>query len=67
MRSLFIPIQVFDISSLQIFSPQELDYLTSGHRELWEVMLSLTFFLPDISCLKKDLLNKSCYAAGDTG
>ncbi|TVU13329.1 hypothetical protein EJB05_40379 [Eragrostis curvula] len=28
--------QVFDISSLQIFSPQELDYLTCGRRELWE-------------------------------
>lgn len=28
--------QVFDISSLQIFSPQELDYLLCGRRELWE-------------------------------
>ncbi|XP_078448275.1 HECT ubiquitin protein ligase family protein KAK [Wolffia australiana] len=28
--------QVFDISSLQIFSPEELDYLLCGHRELWE-------------------------------
>ncbi|CAM0907851.1 unnamed protein product [Alopecurus aequalis] len=28
--------QVFDISSLQIFSPQELDYLICGRRELWE-------------------------------
>ncbi|KAH8510535.1 hypothetical protein H0E87_008184 [Populus deltoides] len=29
--------QVFDISSLQIFTPQELDYLLCGRRELWEV------------------------------
>ncbi|KAJ4846178.1 E3 ubiquitin-protein ligase upl3 [Turnera subulata] len=28
--------QVFDISSLQIFSPEELDYLLCGRRELWE-------------------------------
>ncbi|KAF5182988.1 E3 ubiquitin-protein ligase upl3-like, partial [Thalictrum thalictroides] len=27
---------VFDISSLQIFSPNELDYLLCGRRELWE-------------------------------
>ncbi|KAI5402306.1 E3 ubiquitin-protein ligase UPL3 [Lathyrus oleraceus] len=28
--------QVFDISSLQIFNPQELDNLLCGRRELWE-------------------------------
>lgn len=28
--------QVFDISSLQIFTPHELDYLLCGRRELWE-------------------------------
>ncbi|KAG0473152.1 hypothetical protein HPP92_015009 [Vanilla planifolia] len=28
--------QVFDISFLQIFSPNELDYLICGRRELWE-------------------------------
>ncbi|KQJ92735.1 E3 ubiquitin-protein ligase UPL3 [Brachypodium distachyon] len=28
--------QVFDISSLQIFSPQELDYLLCGRQEIWE-------------------------------
>ncbi|KAK8567964.1 hypothetical protein V6N13_105907 [Hibiscus sabdariffa] len=28
--------QVFDIASLQIFTPQELDYLLCGLRELWE-------------------------------
>ncbi|XP_039059667.1 E3 ubiquitin-protein ligase UPL3-like [Hibiscus syriacus] len=28
--------QVFDIASLQIFTPQELDYLLCGRRELWE-------------------------------
>jgi len=28
--------RVFDISSLQIFSPNELDYMLCGHRELWE-------------------------------
>ncbi|CAJ1972975.1 unnamed protein product, partial [Sphenostylis stenocarpa] len=28
--------QVFNISSLQIFTPQELDYLLCGRRELWE-------------------------------
>ncbi|KAI3765712.1 hypothetical protein L2E82_15754 [Cichorium intybus] len=28
--------QVFDISSLQIFSPSELDYLLCGRREMWE-------------------------------
>ncbi|XP_011046694.1 PREDICTED: E3 ubiquitin-protein ligase UPL3-like isoform X1 [Populus euphratica] len=28
--------QVFDISSLQLFTPQELDYLLCGRRELWE-------------------------------
>jgi hypothetical protein len=33
--------QVFDISSLQIFTPHELDYLLCGRRELWEV-ISLT-------------------------
>jgi E3 ubiquitin-protein ligase TRIP12 len=29
--------QVFDITSLQIFTPSELDYLLCGRRELWEV------------------------------
>ncbi|KAL2329061.1 hypothetical protein Fmac_022488 [Flemingia macrophylla] len=28
--------QVFDISSLQVFTPQELDYLLCGRRELWK-------------------------------
>lgn len=28
--------QVFDITSLQIFTPHELDYLLCGRRELWE-------------------------------
>ncbi|CAK9179976.1 unnamed protein product [Ilex paraguariensis] len=28
--------QVFDVSSLQIFSPNELDYLLCGRRELWK-------------------------------
>ncbi|GER55234.1 E3 ubiquitin-protein ligase UPL3 [Striga asiatica] len=28
--------QVFDIASLQIFSPDELDYLLCGRRELWK-------------------------------
>ncbi|GMI83508.1 KAKTUS, UBIQUITIN-PROTEIN LIGASE 3 [Hibiscus trionum] len=28
--------QVFDIASLQIFNPQELDYLLCGCREMWE-------------------------------
>ncbi|ERN00443.1 hypothetical protein AMTR_s00100p00119160 [Amborella trichopoda] len=28
--------QVFDITSLQIFTPTELDYLLCGRRELWE-------------------------------
>ncbi|XP_022725559.1 E3 ubiquitin-protein ligase UPL3-like isoform X2 [Durio zibethinus] len=28
--------QVFDIASLQIFTPQEMDYLLCGRRELWE-------------------------------
>ncbi|KAL1362137.1 hypothetical protein HN51_010411 [Arachis hypogaea] len=28
--------QVFDISSLQIFTPQELDYLLCGRREMWK-------------------------------
>ncbi|CAA0815645.1 E3 ubiquitin-protein ligase UPL3 [Striga hermonthica] len=28
--------QVFDIASLQIFSPNELDYLLGGRRELWK-------------------------------
>lgn len=37
--------QVFDISSLQIFSPRELDYLICGRRELWEVR----FFLSSIA------------------
>uniref|UniRef100_A0A1D1XK93 HECT-type E3 ubiquitin transferase n=1 Tax=Anthurium amnicola TaxID=1678845 RepID=A0A1D1XK93_9ARAE len=30
--------QVFDISSLHIFSPDELDYLICGRRELWEAV-----------------------------
>ncbi|KAK1370334.1 HECT-type E3 ubiquitin transferase [Heracleum sosnowskyi] len=29
--------QVFDISALQIFSPDELDYLLCGRRELWKM------------------------------
>ncbi|KAK3028482.1 hypothetical protein RJ639_040051 [Escallonia herrerae] len=28
--------QVFDVAALQIFSPNELDYLLCGRRELWE-------------------------------
>ncbi|CAI9269867.1 unnamed protein product [Lactuca saligna] len=28
--------QVFDVSSLEIFSPSELDYLLCGRREMWE-------------------------------
>ncbi|XP_057456554.1 E3 ubiquitin-protein ligase UPL3 [Lotus japonicus] len=28
--------QVFDISSLQIFTPEELDYLLCGRREMWK-------------------------------
>lgn len=32
--------QVFDISSLQIFTPQELDNLLCGRRELWEVIFA---------------------------
>ncbi|GKA88351.1 E3 ubiquitin protein ligase UPL3 [Tanacetum coccineum] len=35
---------VFDISALQIFSPDELDYLLCGHTELWEVKF-LSFWL----------------------
>lgn len=35
--------QVFDISSLQIFTPHELDYLLCGRRELWEVNFSCAF------------------------
>lgn len=35
-------IQVFDISSLQIFTPQELDYLLCGRRELWEVIYAVS-------------------------
>ncbi|CAN0871359.1 E3 ubiquitin-protein ligase UPL3 [Linum grandiflorum] len=31
--------QVFDLASLQIFSPLELDNLLCGRRELWEVIL----------------------------
>ncbi|PPS00582.1 hypothetical protein GOBAR_AA20078 [Gossypium barbadense] len=34
--SLVVDATVFDISSLQIFTPQELDYLLCGRRELWE-------------------------------
>nr|XP_029154103.1 E3 ubiquitin-protein ligase UPL3 isoform X2 [Arachis hypogaea] len=30
---------VFDISSLQIFTPQELDYLLCGCREMWKLSL----------------------------
>ncbi|GER35888.1 E3 ubiquitin-protein ligase UPL3 [Striga asiatica] len=30
---------VFDIASLQIFSPNELDYMLCGRRELWKVMV----------------------------
>lgn len=37
MMSLYC--QVFDITTLQIFSPHELDYLLCGRRELWEVIL----------------------------
>lgn len=33
-------VQVFDITSLQIFSPHELDYLLCGHRELWKVNMN---------------------------
>lgn len=37
-------IQVFDITSLQIFSPYELDYLLCGRRELWKVFFSTEWF-----------------------
>jgi len=37
--------QVFDISSLQIFTPQELDYLLCGRRELWEVFYPILLLL----------------------
>lgn len=33
--------QVFDITSLQIFTPHELDHLLCGRRELWEVLFHL--------------------------
>uniref|UniRef100_A0A0E0MDG3 HECT-type E3 ubiquitin transferase n=1 Tax=Oryza punctata TaxID=4537 RepID=A0A0E0MDG3_ORYPU len=32
----YYALQVFDISSLKIFSPEELDYLICGRREIWE-------------------------------
>lgn len=32
-------VQVFQLSSLQIFSEDELDYLLCGRRELWAVSL----------------------------
>ncbi|GKA02216.1 ABC transporter C family member 2-like protein [Tanacetum coccineum] len=33
----YVCIKVFDISALQIFSPDKLDYLLCGNTELWEV------------------------------
>lgn len=35
--------QVFDISTLQIFTPHELDYLLCGRRELWQVSYLVIF------------------------
>ena len=49
-------LQVFDISSLQIFSPQELDYLICGRQEIWEVGLCSLY--PSYSMLSIPL-NKS--------
>ncbi|KAL3012530.1 hypothetical protein AAZX31_06G003300 [Glycine max] len=39
--------QVFDISSLQIFTPQELDNLLCGCRELWELLEIMGGFTPE--------------------
>jgi len=39
-----LSIQVFEISSLQIFTPQELDYLLCGRRELWKVFFTQMYF-----------------------
>lgn len=49
---------MFDISSLQIFSPQELDYLICGRQEIWEVMLCPLY--PSYSMLSIPL-NKSLF------
>lgn len=38
LKFLFHDKQVFDITTLQIFNPQELDYLLCGRRELWKVI-----------------------------
>lgn len=37
--------QVFDITSLQIFTPHELDHLLCGRRELWEVLFHLNYII----------------------
>ncbi|OEL15032.1 E3 ubiquitin-protein ligase UPL3 [Dichanthelium oligosanthes] len=47
--------QVFDISSLQIFSPQELDYLICGRRELWEPEILLEHIKFDHGYTSKSL------------
>lgn len=60
-------IQVFDISSLQIFTPQELDYLLCGRRELWEVILTnhaiTNYSYSDLPCCMK-INNLSLTSAG---
>lgn len=62
--------QVFDISSLQIFAPYELDHLLCGRRELWEVIgFFFFFFFPKsffISTILILIILMQLYADGDS-
>ncbi|KAF4351401.1 hypothetical protein F8388_001021 [Cannabis sativa] len=40
-------VKVFDISSLQIFTPYELDCLLCGRREMWELLEIMGEFTPE--------------------
>jgi E3 ubiquitin-protein ligase TRIP12 len=60
-----IVLQVFDVTSLQIFSPHELDYLICGRRELWEAIYYLNFgvFYLAIKYLLSDNENANIFQA----
>lgn len=60
--------QVFDISSLQIFAPYELDHLLCGRRELWEVIgfFFSKVFLFFISTILILIILMQLYADGDS-
>lgn len=47
MSDVRVIVQVFQLSSLQIFSEDELEYLLCGRRELWAVRLAVCCMMVD--------------------